>query len=292
MLSVVLVPMILVGFLISTRVRRAARLKRASAEMPRPGAMAPPRNSPLRETTSKVVAVPMSTTMAGPPRRSKAATQLTTRSAPTSLGLSVRMGRPVLTPGSMNNGLTLRKVSQTRRRVESSGGTTDAMAMPSMAESDWLRIVKRFWSCDAISSVVCLYGVVMRQSASRAYGSPSVAGRKRPIEVFELPTSSASSIVRFPASFPIVSRLSNAAREDRVTDAIVICNLEETVKIDAVRQASISARLGDMDALASYPGGGRRETGEEIVGAFFEAGQFEVERAEEFDQDSCATYRA
>ena len=37
MLSVVLVPMILAGFLISTRVRRAARAKSASAEMPRPG---------------------------------------------------------------------------------------------------------------------------------------------------------------------------------------------------------------------------------------------------------------
>jgi len=58
MLSVVLVPMILAGFLISTRVRRAARAKRASAEMPMPGAMAPPMNSPLAETTSKVVAVP------------------------------------------------------------------------------------------------------------------------------------------------------------------------------------------------------------------------------------------
>ena len=70
-----------------------------------PGAMAPPRNSPLAETTSKVVAVPMSTTMVGPPKRSKAATQLTMRSAPASLGLSVRTGRPVLTPGSMKSGL-------------------------------------------------------------------------------------------------------------------------------------------------------------------------------------------
>ena len=65
MLSTVLVPMILAGLRMSTRGRRAARAKRASAEMPRPGAMAPPRNSPRGETTSKVVAVPMSTTMMG-----------------------------------------------------------------------------------------------------------------------------------------------------------------------------------------------------------------------------------
>src|ERR1019366_1073777 len=37
-----------------------------------------------------------------------AATQLTMRSAPTSAGLSVRMGRPVRTPGSTKIGLTLK----------------------------------------------------------------------------------------------------------------------------------------------------------------------------------------
>ena len=39
-------------------------------------------------------------------KRSMAATQLTMRSAPTSEGLSVRMGRPVRTPGSTKRGLT------------------------------------------------------------------------------------------------------------------------------------------------------------------------------------------
>ena len=41
--------MILAGLRMSMRGRRAARVKSASAEMPRPGAMAPPRNSPLAE---------------------------------------------------------------------------------------------------------------------------------------------------------------------------------------------------------------------------------------------------
>ena len=65
MLSTVPVPMTLAGLRMSTRGRRAARAKRASAEMPRPGAMAPPKNSPLRLMQSKVVAVPKSTTMMG-----------------------------------------------------------------------------------------------------------------------------------------------------------------------------------------------------------------------------------
>src|ERR1017187_7028879 len=141
--------MTLAGFRMSMRGRRAARAKRASAEMPSPGAMAPPRNSPRGEMQSKVVAVPKSTTMMGgwvgeeeadpsaalrdDKKRaaednegaaeddegaaednnaaaellnsSIAATQLTMRSAPTSAGLSVRMGRPVRVPGSMKRGL-------------------------------------------------------------------------------------------------------------------------------------------------------------------------------------------
>ena len=65
-----------------------------------PGAMAPPTYSPRAETASKVVAVPKSTTMHGPPYRWTAASALMIRSAPTSLGLSIRIGTPVLTPGS------------------------------------------------------------------------------------------------------------------------------------------------------------------------------------------------
>ena len=53
-----------------------------------PGKIAPPRYSPLADTASKVVAVPKSTTIVGPPKRSKAATASAMRSAPTSFGLS------------------------------------------------------------------------------------------------------------------------------------------------------------------------------------------------------------
>ena len=50
----------------STRGRRAARWKSASALIPIPGQITPPAYSPLRVTTSKVVAVPKSTTITGP----------------------------------------------------------------------------------------------------------------------------------------------------------------------------------------------------------------------------------
>jgi hypothetical protein len=51
----------------STRGSRAARWNSASALMPAPVQMTPPTYSPFRLTTSKVVAVPKSTTITGPP---------------------------------------------------------------------------------------------------------------------------------------------------------------------------------------------------------------------------------
>ena len=58
-------PMIDAGLRTSTRGSRAARWNRASAEMPMPGQMTPPRYSPAAEIASKVVAVPKSTTITG-----------------------------------------------------------------------------------------------------------------------------------------------------------------------------------------------------------------------------------
>ena len=63
----VFVPMTRPGSLISTRGRRAARAKSASEAIPSPGAITPPRYSHFAEITSKVIAVPKSTTMHGPP---------------------------------------------------------------------------------------------------------------------------------------------------------------------------------------------------------------------------------
>ena len=51
----------------STRRSWAARDASASNEISMPGANVPPRNSPLALTTSKLVVVPKSTTIEGPP---------------------------------------------------------------------------------------------------------------------------------------------------------------------------------------------------------------------------------
>ena len=65
--STVVLPSTLRGSTSSTARRAAARPTRASMLMPMPGAMAPPRYSPLADTASQVVAVPKSATMVGPP---------------------------------------------------------------------------------------------------------------------------------------------------------------------------------------------------------------------------------
>ena len=59
--------MTLRGSTSSTRRSAAARPKSASRLISMPGTMAPPRYSPLAEIASKVVAVPKSTTIVGPP---------------------------------------------------------------------------------------------------------------------------------------------------------------------------------------------------------------------------------
>lgn len=68
--------------------RRAARAWSASAAMPIPGAIAPPRYSPFAESAPNVVPVPKSTMQEGPPYISLTATALTMRSAPTAFGSS------------------------------------------------------------------------------------------------------------------------------------------------------------------------------------------------------------
>src|SRR2546427_11278148 len=71
----------------------AARLNRASAEIRRPGAMAPPRYSPAAVTAQKVVAVPKSTMMIGPPYRREAAPPVTSRAPAASRGVGGLFGR-------------------------------------------------------------------------------------------------------------------------------------------------------------------------------------------------------
>src|SRR2546428_9393760 len=67
MLVTVSWPIALLGRISSILGSFAVRLNRASAEIRRPGAMAPPKYSPAAVTAQKGVAVPKSTMMIGPP---------------------------------------------------------------------------------------------------------------------------------------------------------------------------------------------------------------------------------
>src|SRR3990170_6276039 len=119
--STVFFPMIVREGWSSTCGNRAVELDSAAFEIWMPGAIAPPRNSPLSETMSYVVAVPKSITMTGPPYRWYAARAFTMRSAPTSRGLSVRIGIPVRVPGSTTTGGKL-KYGGTISRSGGGGG--------------------------------------------------------------------------------------------------------------------------------------------------------------------------
>ena len=155
-------------------------------------------------------------------KRSKAATQLTMRSAPTSAGLSVMTGSPVLTPGSMKSGRTLKKASQTARRVESSGGTTEEMAMPVTTLVASPLSSKRLCIWMPNSSAVRCSGVVTRQCATipgSAAVSPSVspASRYSPSTVLEFPTSIASNMVDYSALTPPESTVWTAPSSPRTS---------------------------------------------------------------------------
>ena len=157
--------------------------------MSTPGAMTPPTYAPAALSTSNVVAKPRSTTMHGPPSRSTAATALATLSVPTSRGLSMRTGSPVLTPGSRITVATPAKCRVIASRSSCrTAGTVEDTTMPSgsRASTDV--------SSPAItrphSSAVRLAGVATRQwFATR---SPSSS----PTAVESLRTSMASRLMR------------------------------------------------------------------------------------------------
>ena len=172
----------------STRGSRAARWKRAFALIPMPGQITPPAYSPRRVMTSKVVAVPKSTTTTGPPWVAKAATPLRIRSAPTSPGGSYRIGIPVFIPGSTTRGSWPRYWRASSTRTGVSGGTTLARATPSMLSGTMLEPENRLRTRIPYSSAVCSRRVVSLQCTRRSRPS------NRPRTVFVLPTSMVRSM--------------------------------------------------------------------------------------------------
>src|SRR5204862_2786722 len=154
-----------------------------------PGAITPPRYSPLGDTTSHVVAVPKSTTMQPALISSYAATALTIRSAPTSRGFSYRIGMPLLIPAPTTSAGPPQWRLKNCCNPNSVGGTTDEMipalierhGKPSMSSSV---LISTAYSSEVRSATVWI-----RQCAA---SSPS---RNTPSTVFVFPTSTASSAV-------------------------------------------------------------------------------------------------
>ena len=74
--------------------------------------------------------VPKSTTIAGPPNIVNAASVFTTRSAPTSRGLSVSTDTPVFMPGPTTSGSCVRYAAAISRNCPVTSGTTLARHSP------------------------------------------------------------------------------------------------------------------------------------------------------------------
>src|SRR3989338_7013733 len=102
----------------------AAFSNSASIDIPIPGVITPPKYSPPFDTASNVVAVPKSTIIKGPPYLSYPATALTILSAPTSFGLSYKIGIPVFMPGPTISGDALKYFFERFSIIGRSGGTT------------------------------------------------------------------------------------------------------------------------------------------------------------------------
>src|SRR5256884_8336610 len=103
MLVTVSWPIALLGRISSILGSFAVRLNRASAEIRRPAAMAPPRYSPATVTAQKVVAVPKSTMMIGPPYWRYARPAVWNRALPPSRRVGGFVGLPGFSPLGMRD---------------------------------------------------------------------------------------------------------------------------------------------------------------------------------------------
>src|SRR5665213_1705579 len=187
--STVFLPMTDRGRTSCTFMSWAAREASASTEISMPGARTPPRNSPVADTTSKLVDVPKSTTIAGPPCNVNPASVFTIRSAPTSFGLSYSTGTPVRMPGSTTtSGTAPNQRSHIDRTSRNADGTVEQHAIPSTVPSVVSEAPSNPVTSSPNSSAERRGSVASRQCSTMC--SPS----KRPSTVWVLPTSIVSSI--------------------------------------------------------------------------------------------------
>ena len=161
------------GSAMSMRGSFAVRAVSASSEISTPGPITPPRYSPP-ETTSKLVEVPKSTATQAPFTRACAATALTSRSAPSSCGLSTRIN-VIFTWGPTIIPRSPRCRSQKRSYSGPSCGTTVETIAPSRLSKESPSSASSPETRIAIWSEVAWRSVASRQSW--ASSSPSKAPR-------------------------------------------------------------------------------------------------------------------
>ena len=109
-----------------------ARAASASSEISMPGASAPPRNSPRALTTSKLVEVPKSTTMHGPPYEVVRGQRVADPVGADLLRVVDQHRHPGRTPGSTSTRRARRRSSGAAwsRSSRSTAGTVEQTAMP------------------------------------------------------------------------------------------------------------------------------------------------------------------
>ena len=131
MQSTVLVPMVLI-FPAPRPMEGSSEAEpdSASSEILTPGRMAPPIKLRSSVTTVILVAVPRSMMMAGRGYFSAAPTAVQARSAPREAGSSMRILRPVLTPGPTTMVGISPKMRTASLKTVVSAGTTEEMAAP------------------------------------------------------------------------------------------------------------------------------------------------------------------
>ena len=231
--------------------------------------MAPPRNSPLPETTSKFVAVPKSTTMRGR-HIVKGADAVRNAVGAHLAGIIGQDGQAGFHARLDEQRLLAEVASQNWRRIQSMGGTTEAMTMPGSSRRPTFSLCKRLRIRMPYSSAVCVCRVLMRQwrAARRSARGGERVKRDDRIGVVDIEREQHASSA--------VLRLSAPGRCRR---ALCVgrrgCGPEGSRARPAPRSPRSILRLPPHARLAANPGGSGTEAVEDTHGC---AGSILVER--------------
>jgi hypothetical protein len=147
------------------------------------------------------------------------------RSGPTSRGLSIRIGRPLRTPGPISSVSTSSARSPTPVHSTASTGTVEDTTSALTSVVSRSRSASSPSSCTARSSLVRSGRVAMRQVWA------SSAPRQSPRCVCVLPTSTASSIGRYSVGGSSGGLLSGGRSSSIVTSCVVWMSVRGMMRV-------------------------------------------------------------